>query len=195
MTRKETMMIMGVLRTAYPAYYKDAKNAEVERAVDLWHSMFEDQPVQAVAAAVKAYIAWDAKGFPPHIGAIKGALQKISTPTGPSEQEAIGLVLRAAANSTYGAEEEFEKLPPILQKIVGSPAQLRSWAGMEVDAVQSVVASNLQRSYRALQKDEQERMLLPADVRHVVERLQAGMTVGQIGDGKGEGCAPLVHEE
>ena len=186
MTRKETMMIMGVLRTAYPAYYKDAKNAEVERAVDLWHSMFEDQPVQAVAAAVKAYIAWDAKGFPPHIGAIKGALQKISTPTGPSEQEAIGLVLRAAANSTYGAEEEFEKLPPILQKIVGSPAQLRSWAGMEVDAVQSVVASNLQRSYRALQKDEQERMLLPADVRHVVERLQAGMTVGQIGEGEGK---------
>ena len=55
MTRKETMMIMGVLRTAYPAYYKDAKNAEVERAVDLWHSMFEDQPVQAVAAAVKSH--------------------------------------------------------------------------------------------------------------------------------------------
>ena len=182
MTKKETTMIMGVLRTAYPTYYKDANAAELERAVDLWHSMFEDQPVQAVAAAVKAYIAWDAKGFPPHIGAIRGALRKISAPAALSEQEAVGLVLRAAANGTYGAEAEFDKLPPVLQKMVGSPAQLRAWAGMEADAVQSVVASNLQRSYRALQQDAQEQMLLPADVRATVERLREGMCL-PLGEG------------
>ena len=177
MDRVETLEIMRILKAAYPNYYKDMTKADAEGIVDLWATMFADEPVGVVAAAVKAHISSDAKGFPPHIGAIKNAIAKLMQPEMMTEQEAAAIVLRAAANGSYGAEEEFDKLPPVLQRLVGSPSQLKEWAAMEADAVQSVVASNLQRSYREIAQREREMLTLPSDVRQTMEQLAAGKTL------------------
>lgn len=177
MTREETLAIMGVLKAAYPNYYRDMNRKDAEAVVDLWATMFNDEPMQLVAMAVKAHIASDVKGFPPHIGAIKEAIVKLQTPNTMTELEAWALVSRAAQNSAYGAEEEFAKLPPIVQRLVGSPNQLRAWAMMDADAVSSVVASNFQRSYKAIMAKEKEQLALPADVREGMQALAAGMAM------------------
>lgn len=174
MDRVETLAIMRVLKAAYPNYYKDMTKADAESIVDLWSAMFADEPAGVVAAAVKAHISSDSNGFPPHIGAIKNAVAKLTQLEMMTEQEAAAIVLRAAANGNYGAEEEFGRLPPVLQRLVGSPSQLKEWAAMEADAVQSVVASNLQRSYREIVKREREMLTLPSDVLQTMEQLAAG---------------------
>ena len=85
------------------------------------------------------------------------------------------LVERACRNGLHGAGEEFEKLPPLIQKAVGSPNQLREWAMMDADTVKSVVASNFMRSFKIYQKRERETAMLPESVRElltgVTERL------------------------
>lgn len=177
MNYDETLAIMGVLKAAYPNYYKGMTKKDAEGIVELWTAMFAGEPASVVAAAVKAHIASDSKGFPPHIGAIKEAIAKLMQPEMMTEQEAAAIVLRAAANGSYGAQEEFDKLPPVLQRLVGSPSQLKEWAAMEADAVQSVVASNLQRSYREIAKREKEMLLLPSDIRATMEKLAAGKTL------------------
>ena len=75
----------------------------------------------------------------------------------------------AISNGLYGAGEEFAKLPPLLQRLVGSPAQLGEWARMDSAAVQSVVASNFQRAFRVAQEREDWQKNLPPDVRELIE--------------------------
>ena len=178
MNTEETLAIMGVLKAAYPAYYRDMSRKDAEGVVSLWQTMFADEPAPVVAAAVKAHIATDKKGFPPHIGAIKDAIVKVTQPQEMTELEAWGLVQRAVSNGIYGSQKEFDKLPPILQRLVGSPNQLKEWAMMDADTVSSVVASNFQRSYKARAANERELLALPSDVRQTMERLSGGMTMG-----------------
>lgn len=175
MTYDETLTIMSVLKAAYPNYYKDMRRSDADAIVALWVEMFKDDPVEIVAVAVKAHIATDKKGFPPHIGAIKEAIVKLNTSDEMTELEAWALVNKATKNSTWNAKEEFDKLPPVIQRLVGSPQQLRDWAQMDSDTINSVVASNFQRSYKARAANEREFLALPQDVRQTMELLASGM--------------------
>lgn len=183
MTREETLAIMGVLKAAYPNYYRDMKRSDAEGVVELWHTMFSEEPAGLVGAAVKAHIATDVKGFPPHIGAIKDAIVKLKRGEEMTEQEAWELVRKATRNGIWGAKEEFEKLPPSIQRLVGSPNQLREWAQMDAEVVQSVVASNFMRSYKVRTASERQHMALPGDVRQVMEQLAGAMSMPQLTEG------------
>lgn len=165
MDRRETAEILSVLRAAYPNFYKGMGKEELTGIVDLWAAMFADDDPALVAAAVKAFIATDSKGFPPVIGVIKDKMRMISTPAMMSEQEAWGMVYRAICNSGYSAREEFDALPRLIQSLVGSPQQLRDWGMMDDSVVQSVVASNFQRSYRGRAQHQAEFDALPGDVK------------------------------
>ena len=110
MTREDTIKILSVLRGAYPAFYRDITKQEAESTIALWESMFDEEPYELVAAAVKAFISGDGKGFPPAIGQIKERIRLITTPEEMTEQEAWSYVSKALRNSTYGSVEEFAKL-------------------------------------------------------------------------------------
>ena len=124
------------------------------------------------AAAVKALIESDEKGFTPHIGAVKAKLRLITGSDDLTEAEAWGIVAKAIRNSAYGAREEFEKFSPIIKRIVGSPSQLREWGMMDSETVHSVVASNFQRSYKAIAQRERELAKLPPDVKAIIGNLK-----------------------
>lgn len=190
MNREETLCIMGVLKAAYPAYYRDMSRKDAETVVGLWAEMFADDPVQMVAAAVKALIATDAKGYPPHIGAVKDKLRKLEQPREMTELEAWALVRQAirgasmepwsrrlsaasGVDSRTSAERNFAKLPPLLQKLVGSPAQLAEWGKVEEDKLGTVVQSSFMRSYRARAAQERELAALPGDVKAMLGRMRA----------------------
>ena len=172
MTKQETMAIMAILREAYPLYYRDKTKDEIITSVNLWAEMFADDDVNLVKASIKAFIASDTKGFPPVIGQIKHQIQKLITPEEMTEVHAWDLVSKAIRNSAYGSEEEFAKLPPVIQKAIGSPDRLREWSGVEPSEVQTVVASNFMRSYRAKLAHEQEHGRLPNDVKQMMAQLQ-----------------------
>lgn len=167
MDRRETAQVLSVLRAAYPNFYKGMGRQELEGIVDLWATMFAEDDPKLVAGAVKAFIATDARGFPPVIGVIKDRLRQITTPEMMTEQEAWGMVFKAIRDSGYRAKEEFEALPPLLRSLVGSPRQLQDWGMMDEDTVQSVVASNFMRSYRARAKHQADFEALPADVKQM----------------------------
>lgn len=172
MTREDTIKILSVLRGAYPAFYRDITKQEAESTIALWESMFDEEPYELVAAAVKAFISGDGKGFPPAIGKIKERIRLITQPEEMTEQEAWSLVSKALRNSTYGSEEEFAKLPPEIQSVVHDPGQLKQWAMSPADEVETVIASNFMRSFRAKQKVSKEYMALPTSVKQLM--LSAG---------------------
>lgn len=177
MDRAETLKIMAVLRGAYPNFYRGISKIEAEDTVNLWIDIFGRYPYPLVAAAVKSFIEADEKGFPPVPGQIAAKIRLITEPERQGESEAWSLVAAAVKNGLYGYREEFEKLPPIVQKIVGMPEQLRDWAMMDSDSVHSVVASNFQRAYRTELTREAELSKLPPDVKKLLVEAAAPMAL------------------
>lgn len=191
MTYDETQAIMAVLFDAYPGFYRGTTGEDVDRKTALWAQMFADEPAELVTAAVKAYIAQDRKGFPPHIGAIKDAIVRLTAPpeSGMSELEAWNLVRRAIRGASMddctrtmrngvlgppSAVEQYEALPEILRRLVGSPRQLADWELLPNDEIDTIIQSNFMRSFRARAEKERELLALPADVRQTMEQIAAG---------------------
>lgn len=178
MTRQETGIVMNILTTAYPRFYAGKDAPDPGRTLSLWAEMFADDDVELVAAAVKALIATDDKGFPPHIGAVKAKMRQITTPGQMSALEAWELVYKAIKRSGYNSKEEFEKLPPAIQRLVGAPSQLKDWALMDAGTVQSVISSNFQKSYQARAKQETEYQALPSDIKQMIGGLAGRLALG-----------------
>ena len=172
MTEDETKAILRKLRVAYPHSFDKLTDEETFELVDLWHLSFKDTPAEIVANAVFAYISTNSSRFAPVIGEIKEMVEKITTPPEMSEQEAFNLV--KGAMKYYEAEEKFKELPPLLQKLVGSPSQLRAWAQMNEDEINTVVASNFMRSYRQRAKSEKEYNMLPSGVKEMIATVTEG---------------------
>lgn len=168
MTIDETKQIMTILKTAYPQFYKGQSVDEMKQAILLWQNLFADDDAVNVAMAVKSFIATDTKGFPPVIGVIKDMLIKLTTPEQMSEMEAWNLVTKAMRNPT---QETYDKLPPILQRILGSVSILRQWASMDTETVQSVIQSNFMRSYKVKSQSAKEFLALPKEIQVMSEKL------------------------
>lgn len=171
MTREETIAIMGVLKTAYPAFYRDMTREAALQAIALWTEEFAEEPGAVVSKAVKALIKTRKEGYPPTIGEVTEAVHDLTEGKGLSEQEAWNMVERACSNGIYDYDKEFAKLPPIVQKAVGSAWMIREWAMMDADTVHSVVASNFQRSFRTMQRREAQDAMLPEDVKSMIGSL------------------------
>ena len=193
MDRTETLKIMAVLQAVYPQFYAKKEKEEIDGIVDLWAEMFEDEPYQLVAMATKALIKTRTSTFPPGIGEINEKIRQISTPDEMTEMEAWSMVAKALRNSAYNSQAEYDKLPPVVQRIVGSPGQLREWSQMDASEVGTVIASNFQRSYRARAKNEREYEALPASVKGYMQALADKMDIKRIEGGAGDGSRNPVH--
>lgn len=79
MTRDETLKIMSVLKATYPSFYKDMTRRDAEGVVALWTDMFAEDSYSTVAAAVRAFIVSDSKGFPPVVGQVKQRVAEITS--------------------------------------------------------------------------------------------------------------------
>ena len=175
MTLEEAAKIVGILEFNYPDTRRHQSDEAYITYIRNWHSFFEHDRFELVEAAVRAYIATSTERFMPNVGQIKEQIRKLTAPEQMSEAEAWTRIKKALSNGLYGAEEEYAKLPPVLQRLVGSPSRLREWAQMDADTVESVIGSNIQRSYRAISAQEAEWAKLPADYREHMRQLSGQM--------------------
>ena len=173
--------VMEVLEAAYPKHYQGQNDEQRAKTIKLWAVMFVDDELAVVGAAVKAFIVTDSKGFPPSIGQIKNKMADLVRGDEMSEYEAWNLVKEAIRDggdgyynfttNCYSHEAAFAKLPPVLQRLVGSPNVLREWYNMKESTVESVVGSNFMRSYRARTASSREYDMLPGDVKNIAGAL------------------------
>ena len=166
MSRDEAKRIIQIMCATYPNYHP----SNLTDTVDAWHLMLEDYSYNEIAVALKAYITSDTSGFAPSVGQIIGKLKFISAPEQMTEMEAWSLVSKALRNGYYGAEEEFKKLPPEVQKAVGNPSNLRQWSQTDAESVENVIQSNFLRTYRSVVHREKEMQKLPGDVLALMQR-------------------------
>ena len=165
MTVNEARKIIAVMMVSYPNF----KPIDTEIMATTWADMLSDYSYEQINVALKAYIRTDTSGFAPSIGQLVGKLQMVSQTNELNEMEAWALVSQALKNGYYGAEEEFAKLPELVQKAVGTPANLRAWAHTDESSIENVVQSNFMRTYRTVVKRESECAKLPASIKNLIE--------------------------
>lgn len=180
MTKKEMAEIIAIMQTNYPDEFRDKSDKFINAKINLWLMSFRDDDYTEVLAAVMAHINTDTNRFMPPVGVIKAKLVEIRMPEELTPQEAWELVSKATRNSTYNSGEEFAKLPPVVQRLVGSPMQLKEWAAMDTDTLQSVIGSNFQRSYKVRAAKEREFLALPSAVQQTMTQIAAGMKMPEL---------------
>lgn len=162
MTRDETKMILMRIQSVFPNW---KPTADLRFVVDTWCEYLNEYSYQQVLLALNAYIRTDTSGFAPSIGALVDKIHGMSQPNELNEMEAWSLVSKAIRNGYYGAEEEFAKLPEIVQKAVGNPSNLRAWAHTDEQSIENVVQSNFMRTYRSVMKNRHEQEKIPESLR------------------------------
>lgn len=167
MTRQDTYQMMAVLQAFYPDSFRGLSDDAAQMKVTLWQEQFADEPATLVQAAVKAYVSTDKKGFMPVPGQIKEQIAILRDKGGLNEQDAWELVTKALGNSSYGSTEEFAKLPADVQRAVGSPNMLKEWATINIGELQTVIASNFKRDYRAIASQKKDLAKIPESVKQI----------------------------
>lgn len=167
MTKKDVAGLLALLQTEYPQSFGRLNSQQMQAKANLWSEMLADCDGRIVMAAVKSLLS-EAREFAPTIGEVQTRAREITAAQDMTETEAWSLVSRACANGLYGYQEEYAKLPAEVQRAVGTPEQLREWAMIDSDTLQTVVASNFMRSYKVAKKRESFMQSLPAEVRQML---------------------------
>ena len=160
--------------------YPNYKPNNLSETVDVWNMMLEDYSYEQVSVALKAYVHSDISGFAPSIGQLIGKVQTISQPQELDGMAAWGLVSKALRNGTYGAVEEFDKLPPLVRQAVGMPDNLKNWATADYQTIETVIQSNFLRTYETVVKRANEINRMPDDIKALIEKTNANSYKAQI---------------
>ena len=175
MTEKEVRQLLAMTQAVYPNYNPPSREA----AVNAWLMCLSEYDNNVVMAAFKAYMTTNTSGFAPAPGQLIEILQTLTQPSELNELEAWSIVRKALRNCGYNAEQEFAKLPTVVQKAVGTPQQLKIWA-CDSEFNENVVSSNFIKTYRTEVKRATELNKVPENVRKLIEMVNTNAVSAQI---------------
>lgn len=159
MTREETAKILSIINATWTNF----KPENPLETLDAWSFFLADYQYNQIAIALKSFVATNGKGFAPSVDQLIAYVHKVDEFQQPDEGEAWSLVFKALQNSAYNSRQEFEKLPELVQKAVGSPNQLKEWA-LDPDFNHGVESSNFKKNFRRLADRQLELSRLPIEL-------------------------------
>ena len=159
MEKPEFLILVKTMKAVYPAMFSE------KETIDIWYALLKDLDYQDAAAGLGKHLS--TSPYPPTVADIRNNTVPDVEMNG---EQAWALVFRAIERASYYSEEEFAKLPELVQKAVGNPANLRELALMPTDTVNSVEKSHFLRTYEVERKRQKELAAMPKEIR---ERLQS----------------------
>lgn len=177
MNREQVLQMLSILKAAYPHSFQKLGMRDADALVALWERQFAEEDPQAVSAAIDSLIATRTVGFSPTIGEIKEQLYRLRNQEQLSVDDAWASVEHACRNGLYHAQEEFDKLRPAVQCAVGGPEQIKAWARIDPETLNSVIASNFRKSYAAAQERAKHAAALPANVREMLSAVSEHLII------------------
>lgn len=164
MTDAEIKKLIFVTKAAYPSVYAKYTNADLENLLIAWRMCLADYSYDIASKGLMAYMRNDTKGFPPVAGQIIEQIQKLTEKESLLPSQAWDMVRKAISNGTYGAEKEYEKLPPAVQKAIGSAQYLQDCAG-DYDFNEGVARGQFERNYATVLERQKYESKLPVSMR------------------------------
>lgn len=158
MNRENVLVVLKILKTAYPDFYKTMSKEDAEDTINLWMEMFKNDDPNLVIAAVKNLIA--TFKYSPKIADVKEEMYRLTTKE-ENIEDILAEIRNAMHNSSYHATEEFEKLSPMAKQMVRNPSALREWAIMP-NFNEQVWRGQMMKIYDTIKvRNKQDKMMLP----------------------------------
>lgn len=196
MRRDETIKILTVIKLTYPNAFKRTNADDFRMMIDAWNTVFAEYNYEDVNTGLLSFMRTDTSGFPPSVGQIIGMMPSVrnNETVTLNALEAWALVAKAIRNSNYHSVEEYDALPPLVQKAVGNPATLQDWAAMDSGVVHSVEQSNFMRTYEALVKRAKDDVKLPPELRLALEGTKTEVIEDKAADKEEQTQRPSAEE-
>lgn len=175
MTREDTKKMIMYLRMAFRDFCSDK---DLTMVVDVWHDAFKDEDTAVVSRATQNYVKHNP--YPPTIAGIIEQMRLLKEKE--TDTDLWSLIQKAVRNGTYGAKEEFEKLPPECQSFVGSPASLKELAQIDTGTMNTIVKGQFLKRVEAIKEHQEVQKGLPAEVRQAIEESKLRMLEGEFYD-------------
>ena len=170
MTAQEASGFLSKLALAYPAQYARLGAAELKGQIELWSGTMEGYSLEQAVVGLQVFLRGDTKGFAPVPGQVIDCIERVQRPAedGYTNTECAALIRRALSNAAYHAEEEFERLPEICRRAVGTPHNLVEWSQLDTREVETVVMSQVIRALESTRIQMREDAKLPPSVREAL---------------------------
>lgn len=175
MTRDEVRAMMKFFNAAYRNFYDGSNPTDV---LEVWASCFKDDDKDIVARACNNYVKHNQ--YPPTIAGIIEQMRLITEKE--TDTDLWSLIQKAVRNGTYGAKEEFEKLPPECQSFVGSPASLKELAQIDTGTMNTIVKGQFLKRVEAIKEHQEVQKGLPVEVKRAIEESKLRMLEGEFYD-------------
>lgn len=175
MIKSDIATIIGILKTAYPQYYKD-RNSIID-TTNLWYEMFENDDINLIKIAVRNYITNSISGFPPTIGEIKHELYKLTAGDKSSDIELWNELKSAIRNGIYYSAEIFPTLSKELQIYLKNPMQLKELAMSSAEEIDTVQKGIFLKQIQVIKQREKEKAMMLPERKQMLEELAEKMSV------------------
>lgn len=165
MERDEFKILVKAMKAVYaqPTFIPD------QDAFNVWYELLKDIPYRQAEIAIRKHMLTEK--FPPTISDIRKEAIEITEEDKLDDLEAWSMVYKAICNSTYNSNMEYGRLPVIVQKAVGNPANLREWAMMDEKMISSVRARFID-SFKIVRNRAKEDLMLPDVIRVQIAKMK-----------------------
>ena len=167
MTEAEILKVIYTIKAAYPSHYARFTKLDFDNMISVWDGTLEGYTYGQVSVGLNMFLASDTKGFPPVPGQVIECIQRMQRSVAEeyTNTECASLIRRALSNAAYHAEEEFERLPEICRRAVGTPHNLVEWSQLDTREVETVVMSQIIRALEAARIRMREDAKIPESVK------------------------------
>lgn len=180
MTREECKQLIMICEATYPNF----RASNPAETLNAWEMVLGEYDYQTMLMALKMYIHTSGSAFAPSVSEMIAMTRK---PQEMADQmkllnsnwdaELLWREVRPAIrNGLYNCEAEFDKLSEPAKKLVGDPQQLREWAMMESEKIDSYIMKSFKDGVESKRieeatrnKRQREYNAMPMEIRQMIE--------------------------
>ncbi len=172
MTRDDVKKIIMMFASVYPHNFTNKSQEALSEMIDVWHTLLDDLDANQVAIATKEFLRTrNEERFMPTPAIIRNEVYEMfKTEEGLTEQEAWNILSKAISNSGYNSQQEYDKLPEVIKSLT-TPSQLRDYAMMDTDELNTVVASNFMRSYKVRKEHHKQYEKISTNTKNLISEI------------------------
>jgi hypothetical protein len=165
LTTNETKQLLMRISTVFPNW---KPQVDMGYVIATWEEYLKPYSYEQCRTALHSFVTTSTSGFAPTPGQLIEKIDQFSRPQPLNDLEAWSLYRAAIERGGYHAEEEFDKLPPSVQKAAGSAGNIHSLA-MDENFRESVEKPLFLRNYHMVLQREEQIARLPENVANLIE--------------------------
>lgn len=159
MTRDNFMALVADMKSLYTGqnFIPDVN------AMEIWFDLLGDLDYEVAKKAVRAHMV--SSSFPPMPKDIREKAAELVSDDYLTPMAAWDLVFKALSDSIYNSRDRFNELPLVIQRVLGTPDNLREMAMMDTSVVNSVEQSHFIKSYTVEVERDRKMKAIPENLR------------------------------